>query len=367
MVGSAALPLSMLIPSVASAAERRLMSDFGTDHHALQSALDWAHGTRGQLVLDTDVTVRGTVLMGSVSLLDGGGRIQIIADSSFEYRDGSGQWRKRAAILMRSARDCTLYPDTLATTYDVEIGPNVRIEFVRTDSRAPEGPILFTGLSFRSRIEMSFTGRSTGKLTCNGPDYYFFNRAMIAGDYRLDLETRAAEGGFWFRDIDELEMGREFRSDLLLARPVFSKVGGADECVSLYTIRRAPGHLRVRGSLDITQSNGLGFSILNNSGAADSDFDIALMELRVRSTTKPNQPVLKIRDSAPQIDRIEATFAGSEIPGEKAYVLRCIRKSSTGKVPQLGSVKLVNQAGNTDALVALNGECVFDTLETVGL
>lgn len=367
LIGASLLTGRLLLPGTAFARERRSTSQFGSDQTALQAAFDWAHATGGELVLNNDITVRGTVFMGSVTLLDGGGRIMIRGDRTFSIEKRAGRWSKRGAILMRSARGNSLYAAPLETTYDVEIGPGVRVEFVRSSPTAPEAPFLFTGLSHLSRIAMDFAGFSEDGNVCNGPDFYFYNRAAIAGNYRLTFDTSTAIGGFWFRDVDEQRLGPEYRSDFQFANPQFAKTGGEDECVAIYTLRRAPGHIRARGSLTVSQSNGLGFSILNNSGAADQNFDIELTQVRVQSTTKPRQPVFKIRDSAPRIDRIEAVFVGAEKADETAYVLRCIRRSKEGNVPRIGEALLVNESTGKAKPIGLDGECSIGRMRTIGL
>ena len=363
--GLSAASATMLLTNRSAAAQPMAMSDFGNDTASLQRAFDWAHEIGGAIVLDTDVTVRGTIFMGSVTLLDGGGRLRILADESFTIHPRAGEWDWRAAILMRSARGNSFIQEPLRTQYDVTFAPGVRVEFLRTHARAPESPFLFTGLTGASRIGMDFSGSSTGKLVCNGPDYFFFNRAIVSGRYSLSLASNETIGGFWFRDIDEEGLGPQFSSDFMFANPLFSKEGGADECVAIYTVKRAPGRLRARGSLEVERSAGLGFSILDNWKRDDEIFDVELLEVRVRSTTKPNQPVVKIRDSAPSIDRLVATFDGAEKAGRNAYILRCIRPNARGQIPRIGHVLLINGADTKP--VPIDGACTIGNLETVGL
>lgn len=335
------------------------MSSFGADGAALQEAFDWAHASGGTLVLDKEVVVGRTVFMGNLRLVDGGGRIFVRADADYRRpaHEGGRGW---AAISMRSAPGNTLYDEPLGTTYLVRIERGCRIDFVRSHRSMPRYPIRFTGLAQGSYLYPAFTGLCLIDDECNGPDWNFFNRCRIGGSYLLQFTRGDPSGGCWIRDMDETGLGPDFYSDFELDNPVFDKIGGRDESASIFTTSLVPGHLRARGSLTIGRSNGLGFSVLNRSKAPPKDFDVALHKVRVRSTVRDDQTVVKIIDDYTRIDDLEATVVGQAKGTYRAAVLQCINDPSSGSVPRIGRARLASEGGGVHGyseVVAKRGVC----------
>jgi hypothetical protein len=226
----------------------------------------------------------------------------------------------------------------------------------------PRYPIRFTGLAEGSYVYPTFTGRCTIDDECNGPDWYFFNRCRIGGSYSLNLSAGMSHGGFWLRDVDESGLGPAFYSSFDLDEPEFSKVGGIDECVAIFTTSDGPGHLRARGSVIVGQSTSLGFSILNRSKAAPADFDVALSTVRVRSTVRDDQTVAKIIDDHARIDTLEATVTGERAGTYNAAVLQCINRPGSGAIPHIGQARLSSEGAGADGYqntVAVRGNCAI--------
>lgn len=346
----------------ASADPMRSVSSFGGDADALQRAFDWAHGTRGALLLDREVIVGRTVFMGNLHLVDGGGRIFIRADTDFENPVHTSP-RGWAAISMRSAPQNTAYGEPIDSRYLVRIERGCRIDFVRSHVQKPRYPIRFTGLAEGSYMYPAFTARCTVEDECNGPDWYFYNRCRIGGTYGLALTRGNPHGGFWLRDVDENALGPAFFSSFQLDEPNFSKVGGVDECVAIFTTFEDPGHLRARGSLTVSRSTSLGFTILNRSKAQAQDFDVALDTVRVRSTVRDDQPVTKIIDDNARIADLEATVTGQARGTSNAAVLQCINQPGSGSQPRIGRARLTSEGAGENGyggVRAIRGQCSID-------